>query len=212
MMSLFKKVLKTLVLLTLCLSSVFIFVSPIEAQSSLSLSMDAPDLSQFPKITLYLDASDSQNKFVYGMELNNFSVFEDGIQRTVNEVQQLEPGLHTIIALNLGATLSNRANTSVPTRYEETIYSIASWLNNLQTTAANQYTLTSNEGTLVEKSQEKTSFTNTLQNYKPNLFNFEPGPDQPEQRAGRSRQAQPGGTKQASHSLHHAPAVGPRPG
>ena len=32
----------------------------------------------------------------------------------------------------------------------------------------------SNEGTLVEKSQEKTTFTNTLQNYKPNLFNFEP--------------------------------------
>ena len=173
-MSLFKKVIQRLVVVTLCIASVLVFADPIQAQSSLNLSMDAPDLSQFPKITLYLDASDSQNKFVYGMELDNFSVFEDGIQRTVNEVQQLEPGLHTIIALNLGATLSNRANTSVPTRYEETIYTIASWLNNLQTTAANQYTLTSNEGTLVEKSQEKTSFTNTLQNYKPNLFNFEP--------------------------------------
>jgi hypothetical protein len=174
MMLSFRKVIQRLVVLILCSSSVLAFANPIQAQSSLNLSMDAPDLSQFPKITLYLDASDSQNKFVYGMELNNFSVFEDGIQRTVNEVQQLEPGLHSIIALNLGATLSNRANTSVPTRYEETIYTIASWLNNLQTTAANQYTLTSNEGTLVEKSQEKTSFTNTLQNYKPNLFNFEP--------------------------------------
>lgn len=173
-MSLFKKAFKTLALLTLCFSSVLVFVSPIEAQSSLNLSMDTPDLSQFPKITLYLDATDSQNKFVYGLDLNNFSVFEDGIQRTVNEVQQLEPGLHTIIALNLGATLSNRANTSVPTRYEETIYTIASWLTNIQSSAANQYTLTSNEGTLVEKSQEKTSFTNTLQSYKPNLFNFEP--------------------------------------
>jgi hypothetical protein len=174
MMSLFRKAFKTLVLLTLCLGSVLAFASPIEAQSSLNLSMDTPDLSQFPKITLYLDATDSQNKFVYGLDLNNFSVFEDGIQRTVNEVQQLEPGLHTIIALNLGATLSNRANTSVPTRYEETIYTIASWLTNIQSTAANQYSLTSNEGTLVEKSQEKTSFTNTLQGYKPNLFNFEP--------------------------------------
>jgi len=174
MMFLFKKAFKTLVLLTLFLSSVLVFASPIEAQSSLSLSMDTPDLSQFPKITLYLDATDSQNKFVYGLNLNNFSVFEDGIQRTVNEVQQLEPGLHTIIALNLGATLSNRANTSVPTRYEETIFTIASWLMDIQSTAANQYSLTSNEGTLVEKSQEKTSFTNTLQNYKPNLFNFEP--------------------------------------
>ena len=174
MMPLFKKVIKPLILITLCLSSVLIFASPIQAQSSLNLSMDAPDLSQFPKITLFLDASDSQSKFVYGMDLNNFSVFEDGVQRTVNEVQQLEPGLHTIIALNLGATLSNRANTTVPTRYEETIYTIASWLTGIQSTAANQYSLTSNEGTLIEKSQEKTTFTNTLQSYKPNLFNFEP--------------------------------------
>ena len=174
MMPLFKKVIKPLILITLCLSSVLIFASPIQAQSSLNLSMGAPDLSQFPKITLFLDASDSQSKFVYGMDLNNFSVFEDGVQRTVNEVQQLEPGLHTIIALNLGATLSNRANTTVPTRYEETIYTIASWLTGIQSTAANQYSLTSNEGTLIEKSQEKTTFTNTLQSYKPNLFNFEP--------------------------------------
>ncbi len=174
MMFLFKKVIKTLSLLALCLSSVLISASPIQAQSSLNLSMSTPDLSQFPKITLFLDASDSQSKFVPGLDLDNFSVFEDGVQRTVNEVQQLEPGLHTIIALNLGATLSNRTNTSVPTRYEETIYTIASWITAIQSTAANQYSLTSNEGTLVEKSQEKTSFTNILQNYNPNLFNFEP--------------------------------------
>jgi len=136
--------------------------------------MDPPDLSQFPKITLYIEAYDSQEKFITGMDLDNFSIFEDGYQRTVNEVQELEPGLHTILALNLGATLSNRKNTTIPTRYEETIYTIATWLNSIQSTAANQYSLISNEGILVEKSQEKTSFTNTLQNYKPNLFNFEP--------------------------------------
>jgi len=136
--------------------------------------MDAPDLTQFPKITLYLDAYDSQDKFISGLDLDNFRIFEDGIERIVNEVQLLEPGLHTIIALNLGATLSNRPNTSIPTRYEETIYSIASWLNSLQSDAINQYSLTSNEGVLVENAQEKSTFTYTLQNYKPNLFNFEP--------------------------------------
>jgi hypothetical protein len=117
---------------------------------------------------LYFDAYDSQQKFISGMDLNNFSVFEDGTQRTINEVQELEPGLHTIIALNLGATLSNRKNTTVATRYEETVYTLASWLSNIQSTAANQYTLISNEGVLVERSQEKTSFVNTLQSYKPN--------------------------------------------
>ncbi len=106
------------------------------------------------------------------MDLDNFSIFEDGYQRTVNEVQELEPGLHTILALNLGATLSNRKNTTIPTRYEETIYTIATWLNSIQSTAANQYSLISNEGILVEKSQEKTS-SPIHSKLQPNLFNFE---------------------------------------
>ena len=169
-----KRFVRVILLLILCSTSLLALAAPIQAQSSLNLTMETTDLSQFPKITLFLDASDSQGKFITGMDLNNFSIFEDGYQRTVNEVQELEPGLHTIIALNLGATLSNRKNTALPTRYEETIYAIANWLNGIQSTTTNQYTLISNEGVLVERSQEKTSFTNTLQNYKPNLFNFEP--------------------------------------
>jgi len=165
---------KFFLLLAFCAASLLAAVSPIQAQSSLNLRMETLDLSQFPKITLFLDAYDSQGKFIPGMDLDHFSVFEDGYQRTLNEVQELEPGLHTIIAFNLGATLSNRQNATLPTRYEETVYSLATWLNGIQSTAANQYSLVSNEGILVEKSQEKTSFTNILQNYKPNLFNFEP--------------------------------------
>jgi len=144
------------------------------AQSSLNVYLESPDLSQFPKISLFLDVNDSQGKFISGMGLDNFSVYEDGFERIVNEVQELEPGLHTILAINLGATLSNRANTSIPTRYEETIYTIASWLNTLDSQVPNQYSLTSNDGVLVENSQEKNTFTDILQSYKPNLFNYQP--------------------------------------
>jgi hypothetical protein len=62
----------------------------------------------------------------------------------------------------------------VPTRYEESVFALASWLNDLQTTAVNQYSLTSNEGILVDRLQEKGSFTFQIQNYQPNLFNFQP--------------------------------------
>lgn len=160
-----------LILLCCCL---FAQQQPVFAQSSLNIHLEPPDLSQFPKISLFLDVNDSQGKFISGMGLDNFSVFEDGFERIVNEVQELEPGLHTILAINLGATLSNRPNTSIPTRYEETIYAIASWLNTLESQAPNQYSFTSNDGVLVENSQEKNSFTDILQTYKPNLFNYQP--------------------------------------
>ena len=173
-MSSLKKIAKRSILLVLCSLMLLGKPASIQAQSSLTLSLESLELDQFPKITVYLNAYDAQGKFVPGMDLDNFQVFEDGVERTINEAQELEPGLHTIIAFNLGATLSNRSNRGIPTRYEETIYALTSWLGGIETDATNQYSLTSNEGTLVESAQEKNSFTNILENYEPNLYNFEP--------------------------------------
>ena len=147
---------------------------PVLAQGSFSIIVYPPEIGEFPKVTLFVDAYDAQGKFIPGLDLNSFTVLEDGFEMPVNETHVLEPGLHTIIAFNLGATLSNRANATVPTRYEGGVFDLASWLNGLQSSAANQYSLTSNEGILVEMLQEKDAFTFQLQNYKPNLFNFEP--------------------------------------
>ncbi|MCD6577340.1 MAG: FHA domain-containing protein [Anaerolineaceae bacterium] len=153
------------------------FSLPTLAQGGFSIIVYPPEISEFPKITLFVDTYDTQGKFIPGLDLNSFTVLEDGLEIAVNETQLLEPGLHTIIAFNLGATLSKRANSKVPTRYETVVYDLASWLNGLQSSAANQYSLTSNEGILVEKLQEKDAFTFQLQNYKPNLYNFEPNLD-----------------------------------
>ena len=163
----------SLSILLLCLLA-FTFPSQARAQSGLRVVLHPPELDQFPRITLYLDAYDVQGQFIPSLDLNSFRVFEDGFERTVNEAARLEPGLHTIIALNLGATLSNRSNTSLPTRYEESVFAVASWLNELASEAPNQYSLTSNEGILAENVQDQSTFTFTLQNYNPNLFNFQP--------------------------------------
>jgi len=154
---------------------VFLLITiPAFAQGGFTIQIYPPELADFPKITLFLDAFDAQGKFIPSLDLNSFRVYEDGFERVVNETQLIEPGLHTIIAYNLGATMSNRQNVAVPTRYEETIFTLATWLNELQSDTTNQYSLTSNEGILVDRLQEKDAFTFQLQNYKPNLFNFQP--------------------------------------
>jgi len=163
-------------LISILLLSLLFLIFPLSvlAQSGINLVLYPPDLEQFPKVTLYLDAYDVQGQFIPSLDLNSFKVIEDGFERTLNETQLLEPGLHTIIAFNLGATLSNRANADVPTRYEETIFAIASWLNSLVSTVPNSYSLTTNEGALADSVQDKGTLIYRLQNYKPNLFNFQP--------------------------------------
>jgi len=159
---------------SLSFTILFSAILPTLAQSGFSVIIYPPDISEFPKVSLYVDAYDTQGKFIPGLDLNAFSIIEDGFEMPVNDTQLLEPGLHTIVAVNMGATLSNRANATIPTRFETAVFDIASWLNELGSGGTNQYSLTSNEGVLVEKPQEKAAFTLQLQNYKPNLFNFEP--------------------------------------
>ncbi len=166
-MPIYKNLARIILLSAFCAASLLAVSTPIQAQSSLNLRMDPPDLSQFPKITLYIEAYDSQEKFITGMDLDNFSIFEDGYQRTVNESPGIGTRLHTILALNLGATLSNPRHTTIPTRYEETIYTIATWLNTHPKHGSQPIQFDQQRRYLVEKSQEKTSFTNTLQNYNP---------------------------------------------
>ncbi len=158
------------------LLGLLLFISPLSVlgQGGINLVLYPPNLELFPKVTLYLDAYDAQGQFIPSLDLNSFKVYEDGFERTLNETQLLEPGLHTIIAFNLGPTLSNRANTDVPTRYEETIFAIVTWLNKLSDTAPDNYSLTTNEGALADSVQEKETFIYRIQNYKPNLFNFQP--------------------------------------
>jgi hypothetical protein len=165
---------KLSVTLLLAIFSLTIAILPVLAQGGLTITVYPPDISSFPRVVLYVDVYDAQGKFISGLDLNSFTIFEDGLELPVNETQLLEPGLHSIIAVNLGATLSNRANSSIPSRYETAVFDLASWLSALTSGGTNQYSLTSNEGVLAEKLQDKADYLMRLQNYKPNLFNFQP--------------------------------------
>ena len=88
----------------LFLLGLLLSVSPqsVLGQGGISLVLYPPNLELFPKVTLFLDAYDAQGQFIPSLDLNSFKIYEDGFERTLNETQLLEPGLHTIIAFNLG--------------------------------------------------------------------------------------------------------------
>ena len=149
------------------------FIStPSLAQGGLRAVLSQPDLSQFPSLTTYVDVYDSQNNFVSNLTADQFTLEENGSERTINEVTRIEPGLHTILALNLGPTLSNKVNEDT-TRYEDIIFILTSWLENLQSQASNLYSFTSNERALIQHSSNPQELLQALQTYQPNLYNFE---------------------------------------
>jgi hypothetical protein len=153
---------------------VFLFVSPMPVwgQSGLNLRVSDPELAQFPKVALYLDVFDKLGIFVSDLTLRNVKLTEDGHERIVNETILTQPGLDTIIALNLSPTLSNRSVAGA-TRLQEIYSTLLNWINSLPPSSATDlYSLTSNEGILKERQKERSQFVISLQNYQPNLFNL----------------------------------------
>ncbi len=150
---------------------------PTLAQGALTLRLYDPELTQFPKVILYLDAYDQVGGFISDLNLRNFRLFEDDKERIVNEAVLTQPGLETIIALNLGATLSNKSQAG-STRFDDIYAALINWLNAIPASPATDlYSLVSNEGRLAEKETARGAFMLTLQGYHPNLFNLQPNMD-----------------------------------
>ena len=165
---------KLRILILFCLLVIlFSLCTAVFAQSSLTLRLSQPELLQFPKVALYLDIYDQLGGLVSNLNLNSFRVFEDNQEQMVNEASLIQPGLETIITLNLSSTLSNPgANGS---RFQEMDSSLLFWLNSLPvSTSADLYSLISNDGKLAERQKDRVTFIRTLQGYQPNLFNFKP--------------------------------------
>ena len=146
--------------------------SPAFAQSGLRAVLTQPDLSQFPSMTTYVDVYDAQDNFVGNLTTDQFTLEEDGEERTINEATRIEPGLHTILALNLAPSLNNKVGEDT-TRYEDIINILTSWLDPLQRNASNLYSFASNEKALLQRSSSTQELQQTLQSYQPNLYNYE---------------------------------------
>jgi hypothetical protein len=169
-----KRIPSVILPLILVIFFAFFTTQPMETQSGLRLELSEADLSQFPKVTFYLDVYDSRGNFVNDLTLRNMTLMEDGQNRIVNETFLTQPGLDAIVAINLSPTLSNRSSSGA-TRFQDLNAALMNWINYLPvTTEMDRYTLTGNEGVLVERNKERSAFTQALQGYQPNLFNLKP--------------------------------------
>lgn len=166
----FRRVLLLSLLTAFLLTATF---TPASAQSGLRAVLSQPDLTRFPSLTTYVDVYDALGSFVSDLNTEQFTLQEDGQNRTINEATRTEPGLHTILALNLAPTLSNRISED-STRFQDIIFITSTWLENLSSQASNLYSFTTNERAFIQRSSNPDELLQALQGYQPNLFNFEP--------------------------------------
>lgn len=81
---------------------------------------------EFPHITFYLDAHDSEGHFVHGLQAEDISVLEDAAGVLLDGVEELRPGVQFVVAVTPGSSFSIRDATGT-SRYDYLLQGISSW-------------------------------------------------------------------------------------
>lgn len=96
------------------------------AQSRGYAAIVAPDFSKFPSVTTLLDAFDDQGQFVAGLAPSNVTILENGQQTPAQSVDELQPPLSVVVAINSSPILATRDSLGV-SRYDKMAAVISNW-------------------------------------------------------------------------------------
>lgn len=78
------------------------------AQAGKQVELAGVDAKAFPQISFYLRASDVNGAFLEGLDSSNTEVSENGQTLPVETLEVMQPGVQTLIVLNLSDALAKK--------------------------------------------------------------------------------------------------------
>jgi len=98
------------------------------AQAAATVFLTSPEISEFPRLSAYLDVLDAQGGFVSGLTPADVIILEDGLELPVTELQEQRPGVQFVLAITPGSALDIRDSQGI-TRYQHLLSGIleGSW-------------------------------------------------------------------------------------
>ena len=81
---------------------------PVYAQTDEgSISISKPDASQFPLVSFFLEAYDSQGSFIANIHMAEVSILEGSTTTQPTGIELIQPGLQVVVAVNPGPMMQN---------------------------------------------------------------------------------------------------------
>lgn len=118
-------------LLSLTLLILFqIGAQPSKAETAFIATLTAPDTTDFPHLTAYLDVHDPTGDFVHGLSPQDVTLLENDLQVPASELQRQKPGVQLVIAITPGESFVIRDTLGV-SRYEYLLQGLlaGTWVN-----------------------------------------------------------------------------------
>jgi len=156
----------------ICLLFILMAPAAVSAQDTAQLIVSSPELKKFPQVSLYLDAQDSTGAALQDLKPDDLQVLEDGLARPVDSLEQIEPGLQVIVALNAGPVMANRSGSD--TQFDRIRQILEDWAQARANNGQDDYSLAGNTGLQSIRLTDPQKFASILQGYKPDLLKLQP--------------------------------------
>ncbi len=146
--------------------------APALAQNAPGLVISSPDVSAFPEVSFYLEASNESGTALVDVKGEELTVIEDGQELPVDSIEQIQPGLQIILAFNAGGGMAYSYQDT--TRFQLIKQSLLDWIARQPAQAPDVYHLITNTGEPVKRLQSAAAVFSALQVYQPDLLNAFP--------------------------------------
>ncbi|MEJ2758939.1 MAG: FHA domain-containing protein [Anaerolineales bacterium] len=145
----------------------FTFTYPVIAQTEASVRLDNLNLSEFPKISTYIDVRGQNGYFVSGLPENAATVFEDEQPIQAN-ITEMRPGAQIVVAFTGGDSFGV-INLNLQTRYDVIKAWLLNWAESQLEAGVDDLSFLVPEGIVVSHSSDPQQLVDGLENYQPDF-------------------------------------------
>ncbi|OGN88872.1 MAG: hypothetical protein A2Y88_09040 [Chloroflexi bacterium RBG_13_48_10] len=137
-----------------------------KAETAYVASLTAPDTSDFPHLTTYLDVHDPEGGFVHGLTPQDVTLLENNLQIPASELQERQPGVQFVMAITPGDSFSINDTLGV-SRYEYLRQGLleGTWVN--QQSGVDDFSLLTMGGPQNTHSSDPNALRSSLETYLP---------------------------------------------
>jgi pSer/pThr/pTyr-binding forkhead associated (FHA) protein len=132
--------------------------------------------ASFPSITVSADVFDTTGKFLEGLTIPDFIVLEDDLERPLDALEIVDPGVEFVVAINPGRSFAILDNQAI-SRFAKIVSSLADWAGKLSVSSTDAYSLVTAGGSSAFHIKDPKSWLTSLQSYQPDIKNLTPSLD-----------------------------------
>jgi len=140
----------------------------VEAQTAREITLSAPELANYPDITLYIDVKNREGRSNTDLTADQISLKENGIEQELLDFQSLSPGIQLVAAFNISNPFAIQDIVGV-SRYEYIKESLLYWAGQPENSALDDISIVSNDGLEYSHLAEKSEMLSILEGYDPEI-------------------------------------------